>query len=171
MLRAAPLISGLRGHPSLRLGRGCACARTDAGNAPHVSHRRAGALHDEVLLGLGEGAGERGGQAGGEGARHQSLMKTPERGVGCALELGVPGGTRQQVPDGGLESWWPLQKGPTGVEVEELLKGLQLGTRSSGGGVSCHGNRVHMAPSHQSCCSWLRKWGECSKNAIGGVPM
>jgi hypothetical protein len=80
-------------------------------------------------------------------------MKTPERGVVCALELGVLGGTRQQVPDGELKSWSPLQKGPTSVEVGELLKGLQLGTRSSRGGVNCKGNRVRRAPSHQSCCS------------------
>ncbi len=68
----------------------------------------------------------------------------------CALELGVLGGTRQQVPDDELESWSPLPKGPAGVEVEKLLKGLQLGTQSSGGGVNCQGNRVRRAPSHQS---------------------
>ncbi len=138
----------------MRSGRGCAYAKTDGGNTPPASHRRADALHDEIRLGLGEGAGERGDQAGGEGARHQSLMKTPERGMECALELGVPGGTRQQVPDGGLESWWPRRKDLEGVEVEGLLVGLQLGPRSSGGGGSCQqGNKVHMAPSHQSCCS------------------
>ena len=147
------LLFGPRGRPSLRSGRGCVGAKTDGCNAPLASHRQVDAPHDEVLHGLGEGAGERGGQAGGEGARHQSLMKTLERGVGCALELGVPGGTRQQVPDGELESWWPCQKDPKGVEVEELLKGMQLGTRSSGGGGSCQRNKVHMAPSHQSCCS------------------
>ncbi len=64
-------------------------------------------------------------------------MKTPEREVVCALELGVLGGTRQHVLDGELESWSPLPKGPTCVEVGELLKGLQLGTQSSRGGVNC----------------------------------
>ena len=104
-LRAAPRLSGPRGRPFLQSGRGCACARPDAYNAPLVSRRRAEALHDGVLRELGEGAGERGGQARGAGARHQSPMKTPERGVVCALELGVLGGTRQQVPDGELKSW------------------------------------------------------------------
>ena len=105
VLRAAPLLSGPQGCPSLQSGRGCACAKPDAYNAPLVSRGRYVALHDGVLRELGEGVCEKGDQEEEGGARHQSLMKTPERGVVCALELEVPGGTRSQVPDGGSESW------------------------------------------------------------------
>ena len=80
-------------------------------------------------------------------------MKTPERGVVRALELEVLGEPRQQVPDDERGGWSPWQEDPAGAEAGELLKGLQLGTRSSKGSVRCQGSRVRKAPSHQSCCS------------------
>ncbi len=152
-LRAAPRLSGPRGRPSLQSGGECACAKPDAYSAPLVSRGRSVALHDGVLRELDEGAVERGGQAKWAGARHQSPMRTPERGVVRALGLEVLDGPRQQVPADELGSWSPWRKDPKGAEAGDLLKGLQPGSRSSGGGVNCQGNRVRRAPSHQSCCS------------------
>ncbi len=80
-------------------------------------------------------------------------MMSPERGAVQELGLKVLGVPRQQVPTAELGGWSPWQKGPTSAGTGELLEGLQLGTRSSGGSLRCRAGKVRKAPFRQSYCS------------------